>query len=401
MELTYKVKNQQGEISEGTIEATSTDLAVETLHKKGFTILSLEETKKGLFEKDIASYILKPNRKDLVMFTRQLSTLIDANVPLVESLDTLSRQTEKESFKKIIRKISDSVQGGAPLSVALAEHKLFDIFYISLVKSGEVSGRLQTTLLYLADYLEKSAELVSKVRGALAYPAFIVFALIVVGIIMTTTVLPQLLTVLKEAGVADLPLSTKALIFITDFVNRFIYFILALIIGSILYLRNWIKTSAGRFKFDMLKINLPQVGIVVRNVYLARIAETLSTLLKSGVPVLESLRITADVVGHELYKKILLEAEENVRGGGSISEVFERYKEVPVLVSSMMAIGEKTGKTDFMLEHMYKFYKSESDRDIQNIAQLIEPMLVLFLGLVVGILVASILLPIYNLVGVG
>ncbi len=388
-------------MSEGLVEASSVDIAVETLQKKGLTILSLEETARGAFAKDISSFILRPNRKDLVMFTRQLSTLIDANVPLVESLRTLSRQIEKVSFKKIVDGVAESIEGGASLSLALSEHKLFDTFYISLVKSGEVSGRLQTTLLYLADYLERSAELTSKVRGALAYPAFIVFALLAVTIVMMTTVLPQLLSILKEAGVQELPLSTRVLIFITDFVNRFLYALFGALIAGLWYLRIWVKTPSGRFKFDMVKIKFPSIGEVVKNIYIARIAETLSTLIKAGVPILEGLRITSDVVGHSLYKKILLEAEENVRGGGTISEVFQRYKEVPILVHSMIAIGEKTGKTDFMLEHMYKFFKSESDRAVQNISQLIEPILVLFLGLVVGILVASILLPIYNLVGVG
>lgn len=400
-EFVYQVKNLQGELSKGTIEAPSLDLAVDTLHKKDLIILSLEEAQKKLFEKDIASYLVRPNQKDLVIFTRQLSTLIDANVPIVESLNTLSQQTEKVSFRKMIGEVADSIQGGSSLSQALSSHKIFDTFYISLVKSGEISGRVQTTLLYLADYLERSAEITSKIRGALAYPVFIIFALVVVTIIMMTTVLPQLLTILKDAGIKDLPISTRMLILVTNFVNKYLYFILAILIGGLFYLKTWIKTAKGKFSFDLLKIKLPVFGEVAKNIYLARIAETLSTLIKAGVPILEGLRITSEIVNHALYKKVLLEAEENVRGGGMISEVFKKYKEIPTLVTSMIAIGEKTGKTDFMFQHMYKFFKDESDRAIENIAQLIEPILVLFLGLVVGILVASILLPIYNLVGVG
>ena len=400
-EFNYQVKDQRGEFVQGVLEAHSVDAAVETLHKRGFVILSLEETEKGLFEKDLISFLSRPNRKDIVIFTRQLSTLIDANIPLVEGLDTLARQTPKESFKKIISKISKSIEGGSSLSQAASEHKIFDPFFISLIKSGEVSGRLQSTLLYLADYLERSAELTSKIRGALAYPAFVVFAISAVGIIMMTTVLPKLLEVLKEAGVQELPITTRILIFITDMMNRFIYIFFGVLALIVWYLKNWINTPEGRFKFDMIKIKITTIGEVIKGVYLARTAEALSTLIKAGVPILEALTITSDIVGHSLFKKILLEAEENVRNGGSISEVFGRYREIPTMVTSMIAIGEKTGKTDFMLENIYKFYKSESDRSIQNISQLIEPILVLFLGLVVGILVASILLPIYNLVGVG
>lgn len=402
MEFNYRAKQQDGELVEGKLDAPSEDQAVTLLHQKNLVVLSLEPAQKGFFGQDLLSALDKPSKKDVVMFTRQMATLVDADVPLVEGLHTLARQIEKESFKKVILSVASSIEGGASLSVALNEHgKIFSKFYISLVRTGEISGKLQDTLSYLADYLERSASLNSKIKGALAYPAFILFAMIVVVIILMTTVLPQLLTIIKDAGVKDLPFTTKILVGVTNFVNGFIIPLVILIAGLILGFFYSIKTSRGRERFDNFKVKMPQFGKVVRNLYLARVAETLSTLIKAGVPILEGLTITSDVVGNVIFKRILLEAVENIRGGGTISEVLDRYKEFPPLFTSMLAIGEKTGRTDFMLENIFKFYKTESENDVQNLSQLIEPVLILVLGVGVAGLVSAVLLPIYSLVGAG
>lgn len=402
MEFAYQAKTQAGDFAEGKIEAPSEDQAVNVLHQKNLVVLSLEELQKSAFSKDLITSLRKPSSKDVVIFTRQLATLIDADVPLIEGLYTLVKQVEKESFKKVVTSIANSIEGGASLSLALGEHsKVFSDFYISLVRAGEISGKLHTTLLYLADYLERSASLNSKIRGALAYPAFVLSALILVSIIMVTTVLPQLLSIIKDAGVKDLPVTTVILIAVTNFVNHYIVLILSLIVTGILLFFYYLKTPEGGRAFDNFKVNMPQFGGIVRNLYVARIAETLSTLIRSGVPILEGLNVTADVVGNQVYKEVVLEARANVQGGGTISEVFAKYKIFPALVTSMLAIGERTGRTDYMLDNIFKFYKTESENSIQNLSQLIEPALILLLGLGVGILVSAVLLPIYSLVGAG
>ena len=402
MDFLYQAKTQTGDLAEGKIDAPSEDQAVSALHQKGLVILSLEQARKGLFLQDLTTAFSKPALKDVVLFTRQMATLVDADVPLVEGLHAIVRQVEKESFRKVISSVTSAIEGGSSLSVALNEHqKVFSRFYVSLVRAGEVAGKLQTTLTYLADYLERNSSLNSKIRGVLAYPAFVLFALVVVTIIMMTTVLPQLLSIIKDAGVQDIPTTTKILIATTNFVNRYIVLLLVLFFGGIILLFNYIKTPQGSRWFDNLKVNLPQFGKIIRNLYLARIAETLATLIKSGVPILEGLNITSDVVGNIIFKEIVLQARENVQGGGTISEVLERYREFPPLVTSMLAIGEKTGRIDFMLENIFNFYKTESENDIQNLSQLIEPILILLLGLGVGLLVAAVLLPIYSLVGAG
>lgn len=400
MEFSYKAKTLSGEMIEGDIDTPDENAAVSILHSKGYVVLSLTPLKKDIFSSDLGQIISRPSTKDVVMFTRQLSTLIDADMPISEGLRTLARQMEKPTFRKVITEVSEAVEAGSALSSALAAYpKLFSSFYVKLVQSGEISGKLHESLLYLADYLERSQGINSKIRGALAYPVFVIFALIAVTLIMVIYVLPQLLTIFEETGIKDLPFTTKILIWVTDFVNKYLYYL----IGGVILLTylgwTYIRTPAGKEWLDNIKIKFPSLGIVIRNLYLARIAESLSTLIKAGIPILDAIKITADLASNENYRKIMLAAEENVRGGGTMSEILVKYEEMPPLFTSMVAIGEKTGKLDFMLGHISKFYKSESDNTIDSIAQLIEPMLVLILGFAVALLVSSILLPIYNLVG--
>lgn len=400
MEYKYQAKNTDGQIVEGIIDAPSQDSAISILHNKQFVVLSLTLLKKDLFSKDLNQVFSRTTTKDIVVFTRQLSTLIEADMPLAEGLRTLAQQTEKPGLKKIVMNVAQSVESGSSLSLALGAHpKEFTTFYIKLVKAGEVSGKLQGSLMYLADYLERSQDINSKIKGALIYPAFVVSAMIVVFLIMGVYVLPQLLSVFKDSGTANLPFTTKVLMAVTDFLNKYIYYILAIfIIGGFLTFR-FLKTPGGKAWRDNFLVNMPSLGKVVRNLYLARIAESLSTLIKSGLPILDALQISSDLVGNENYRKIILSAEENVRNGGNISEILSQHKEMPPLFSSMVAIGERTGKLDYMLEHISKFYKSESDSAIGSITTLIEPILILVLGFGVAVLVSAVLLPIYSMVG--
>ena len=400
MEFKYQAKNSAGQIIEGIIDAPSQDNAVSILHDKQFVVLSLVLFKKDMFSKDLNQVLSRTTTKDIVVFTRQLSTLIEADMPLAEGLRTLAQQSEKPGLKKIIMDVAAAVEGGSSLSAALGAHpKEFTPFYIKLVQAGEVTGKLESSLLYLADYLERSQSINSKIRGALIYPAFVVSAMIVVFLIMAVYVLPQLLSVFKDSGVTDLPLSTRILIAVTNFLNAYIYHILVILIVGGFFIGRFLRTAQGKAWQDNFLVNMPSLGIVIRNLYLARVAESLSTLIKSGLPILDALKITADLVGNENYRKIMLSAEENVRSGGTISEILTQHKEMPPLFSSMVAIGERTGKLDYMLEHVSKFYKSESESAINSITALIEPILVLVLGFAVAILVSSILLPIYSMVG--
>ncbi len=396
----YEAKDRNGKFSKGSVDAYSEEAAVETLQERGLVILSLIPAQEDFLKSDVLSFLSKPNRKDVVVFTRQLATIIGADIPLIEGLETIASQAEKPSFAKIVREIADAIRGGSSLSESTAKTPgLFGDFYVSLVKAGEISGRLEQTLLYLADYLERSQNLNSKIKGAMTYPLFIISVLGIVGTIMMTTVLPKLLTILTESGVKDVPLITKVLIFVSNFVTTYILFIIVISVFLFWFLKQYFKTNVGRYQWDRFTISFPRIGLIARNIYLARIAETLSTLIKSGVPILESLKITSEIAGNYIFRDILMEARENVRNGGSISAVLAKHQEVPRLVSAMLTVGEKTGKTDFILENIFKFYGAEVDRDIQNLSVLIEPVLLLLLGLGAGLLVAGILLPIFSLVG--
>ena len=401
MQFQYQAKNQTGQAIQGTIDAPSDEQAVAILPQKNLFILSLYRASSSTWKMDLNSLFSRPSKKDLVVFTRQLATLIESGIPLIEGLQVLAHQMEKPSFRKVVNAIITSIEGGASLSIALQEHdNVFDAFFVNLVRVGEVSGKLQTTLNYLADYLEHSASLNSKIKGALFYPAFVLSSLVVVGAIMMTTVVPQLLQIIQDAGVTDLPLMTRILLAVSAFLHDYIIVVVVVVVALIIGIYEFTRTATGRYQWDSFKIHVPRFGRISRNLYIARIAETLATLIRSGVPILEGLSITARVVGNEVYERILLGAVESLRGGGSISEALAQHEEFPSLVSSMIATGEKTGRTDFMLENILKYYKTEAENDVQNLSQLIEPFLILILGIGIGGLVAAVLLPIYSLVSV-
>jgi len=402
MKFNYQAKTTSGSAIEGQIEAPSQDQAIVSLQQKGLFVFSVIELDDVFFKKDLFAFAAKPSNKDLVLFTRQLATLIDADVPLLEGLEILGRQAERESFHRVISEVRTAVEGGATLSIALHEHeKIFGAFYVSLIRVGEVSGKMQETLLYLADYLEHIAALNSKIRGALFYPAFVLSAMIAIAILMMTTVVPQLIAIIKDSGVTELPITTRILIAVSAFINSyFIHIIIGLIVimGAFIY---YIRTPGGKRVWDGLKISVPRFGKIARNLYIARFAETLAMLIRAGVPILESIDITSDVVGNEIYRAILLEAKTAIKDGGTLSDTLQRHKEFPPLVSAMVTTGEKTGRTEYMLATLQKFYKTEAENDIQNLSQLIEPILILLLGIGVGGLVSAILLPIYSLVNAG
>jgi len=310
MEFSYKAQAKTGDILEGVVDAKDEDMAVNILHGKGYIVLTLDPIKSDIFSTDLNQIFSVISSKDIVIFTRQLSTLIDADMPLNEGLRTLAQQAEKPNLQAVISDISEMVEGGSSLSSAFSKYpKLFSQFYVKLVQSGEISGKMQDSLLFLADHMERSRSINSKMKGALAYPAFIVFAMTVVGAIMTIYVLPQLLDILKEADVAELPLTTTVLIMFTDFINSYLVLLIVLFVAAVVMLVYYTRTDKGRVWLDNVKIRIPALGGVVRSLYLARIAESLSTLIKSGIPILETMKITADLVGNSLYRDILLNAE--------------------------------------------------------------------------------------------
>lgn len=396
----YGARTKEGVFQAGTVEAAGYDTAINVLQRHGLIITSLrsqEET--SFFKRDIALFQNVKN-KDLVIFSRQISTLFEAQVPVVEAFTALIKQTEKAVFRKVLDDILNNVESGMSLSKAFGRHpKVFSNFYINMIKSGEASGKLQVVFNFLAEHTEREYYLAAKIKGAMAYPAFIVAAFIIVAILMMIVVVPQLTAILEETG-QELPWVTKLLIASSRFIRQWIVFLAPTFIVLVVALWRYVKTPEGGEIKDKILLKLPIIGELLKKVYLARFAENLSTLIKGGLPIIQSLQVTGDVVGNSVYKYIIKNTINEIKGGGNISDVLSNYPEsFPRFVSQMVATGERTGKLAQILESVSKFYQREVQNMTDNLTQLIEPVLLVILGAGVGLLLVSILMPIYNIAG--
>lgn len=399
MRFNYQARTKRGQIQAGQVEAGSYEAAVKTLQRHGLLVVYLESISAIPFFARTFTFLQRVKTKEVVMFYRQLAILLEAGVPVVACLRALTEQTTNPYFKNIVFEVEADVRGGTSVSQALAKHKkVFSSFYINVIKSGEAAGRLAEILGYLADHAEEEYNLNRKIRGAMIYPAAILSLFIVIGILMMIYVMPQLTSVLQELG-QELPLPTRVLIATSNFVGTWILLLIVILIILVLVVWRFIKTPEGRAVWDRLKLKIPILGNLFRKIYLARFSENLSTLIKGGLSILASLKITGDVIGNTVFKNLIDRAGEEVKGGGSISSVFKKSKEVPPMVSQMIAVGEKTARTSEILKRVADFYRSEVDTVVSNLTQLIEPILIVVLGLGVGILISSILLPIYRLAG--
>ncbi len=391
----YRAKNLGGQTVEGAVVAPSESVAYDTLREKQLTIVSLKERAKSakFFSADLFRRVTV---KEQVIFARQLSVMISANVPIVRALRILVRQTKNVHFKMILSDILDEVDGGAKLSAAMARYpNVFNTFFVSMIRSGETTGKLDEVLIYLADQREKDYGIMSRVRGAFIYPAVVLFAVVVVAIVMVVFVLPKLLEIFTQGGV-ELPLTTKLLIWTSNFMRNQWYIVIALFVGVVVGFYYWRKTANGRRILDIVKLRMPIGGKIFTMIYLTRLARSLSTLLASGVPISQALGITSEVVGNHVYSGILDKTIREVEDGNSITTVFVRSKQVPLMLSQMMSVGEQSGRLDQVLLKVAQFYENELDALVRNLVALIEPVILLLMGVGVGFMVSSILLPIYN-----
>ncbi len=401
----YTARTRDGKLESDIVDASSVEGAISILQSQQLIITdikSYDESDSLTFEKLINKVLALLNRvknEEIVLFTKQLAVLIQAKVPLVQSLRVMEKQTENPKFSQVISEVASDVDAGVIFSRALAKHPdVFSNFFIQMIRSGEISGRLEETLTYLADYINRQYLLNSKAKGAMIYPAFIVAAFFVVGAVMLIFVIPNITAILVESG-QKLPFVTRVLIGLANFMKNWSW-ILFIVLGVIIYfvVVSIKKSPEWRYAYDSLKLRFPVFGQLLKKIYLARFSETLSTLSSAGIAISQSLEITADVVGNVVYRRIILEANEAVRKGSNISTVFARYSEVLPMVTQMISIGEQTGKLDTILKQVSTFFTEEVNRAFDNLVSLIEPILIVVLGVGVGILVAAILLPIYNLV---
>lgn len=401
----YTARTQEGKQESDVIEAPSVEAVVSVLQNQHLIITDIKPLSgaKRLAFSEFADWLMlffnRVKNEDIVLFTKQLAVLIQAKVPLVQSLKVMARQVANPKFSQIITDVANDVDAGMIFSRALAKHpKVFSNFFIQMIRSGEISGRLEETLVYLSDYINRQYLLNAKAKGAMIYPAFIVGAFILVAVAMLIWVIPGITAILIESG-QKLPFVTRLLIGTANFTKNWGW-ILFIILGVTAYFITVSikKSPEWRFVYDGFKLRLPVFGELLKKIYLARFSETLSTLSSAGIAISQSLEITADVIGNAVYRQIILEANEAVRKGSNISAVFARHQEILPMVTQMISIGEQTGKLDTILKQVAVFFTEEVNRAFDNLVNLIEPIMILVLGVGVGILVAAILIPIYNLV---
>lgn len=397
MKFEYRARNNEGKILTGMVVAGDADRAQQLLTDNGLLLISLSEKSENSLER-FNPFGKSISNKDLVLFSRQLATLISARVPIIQALRILEEQLNNKFLLTVTKDLISSVENGESLSLAMSKYpKVFGNVYVSLVRSGEVAGSLDKSLVYLADQLEKDYELRSKVKSAMTYPIFVVAALGIVGVLMFKFVLPKLTAVLEEQG-GELPTVSQWLISFTHFFDKFWWVVLLVIAVVILLVRYYVSTQAGRYQWDSLKISLPILGDVFKKIYLARFARNLSTLVVGGIPIIKALQIVSDIINNVVYRDIVLESVTEISNGKSISEGLSGHpKEFPTIVTQMVHVGEQTAQLDDIMGKMALFYEKEVDTKVGTLTTLMEPLIMIVLGIGVGILVAGILLPIYNL----
>jgi type IV pilus assembly protein PilC len=397
--LTYKYtarNTSTGEKVTAKVEADNEQAAAKRIRQEGLSPLSIQLDKSG---RGFGSFRNRVRSKDKVLFSRQLSTLINAGLPLVQSLRSVADQTTSKPLKVVITQVIADVEGGAALSTALAKHpNVFNRVYISLVAAAETSGTLDKGLERLANQQEKDADIVAKVRGAMIYPAIVLLVMIAVAGFMIVKVLPQVQNVYNGLPGVSLPITTRILLGVSHFVTHFWWIVIILIIAAIVFGRRWTHTIGGRTVVDKFKMRAWPFGPLFMKLYMARFARTGETLVASGVPLLQMLEITSEAVDNVHIGKSIKMAAEKVKGGKSLSDSITGDPNFLELVPNMIRIGEQSGAMQTMLDKVATYYEKEVDEEIKTISTIIEPVLMVIMGVFALILVAAVLLPIYGLV---
>ncbi len=397
MTFKYRVTTQTGEEKEGIIEAQSKDVAIGALQKRGFILMSIREEgeKTGIMKS--LSFLDKIPQKDVVIMSRQISTLFSAQISAAKAFSLLGSSTENKGLKRVLDQIFEDIQGGTSISGSMGKHpKVFSNFYVNMVKSGEESGKLNETFVYLADYLERQNKLNSKIKSALVYPSFIIFIFLVVMVLMFTMIIPQLRGMIEGSG-TDIPGFTKVVFFISGALVKYGLYIPIVLVGLGFALWTRLKTESGKLALDQLKLKVPLFNKMFRKVYLARIADNIDTMLSSGVPIVRALDITSTVVGNRVYEKIMNETSSAVKSGAQISDAFAQFEPIPPIMVQMIKVGEETGSLGSILKTLARFYQEEVERSVDTMIGLIEPAMIVLLGVSVGGLLASVMLPIVNI----
>lgn len=400
MKFIFKAKTDSGQERGGTIETTTREAAIGILQSNGLVPLSVQPAERGAdLMRDFTKLWEGVNQKELMVLFRQLATLIGARVPMVSALETLAEQTPNRYLRMILKEVEDDVQDGSSFSESLEKHPaVFESLLVNMIRAGEVSGSLHQSVETAAKNIEKNYELTSRIKGALFYPGFVMAAAGIIGFLVMTFILPKLTGMIRDMGVA-IPWYTSVLMWIGDFMNAYWWAVLLALIalaGSFYY---YINSETGQADWNRIVLRLPVFGNLMKYVYITRFAENMSSLLNGGVPIVKGLIIVSDVAGNQVFRRVILDAAEEVKAGGAMSTVFLRSPVIPAIVAQMVKIGEESGSIAKVLDGVASFYRSEVENITRNMTSLIEPVLIVVLGIGVGIMVVGILMPIYNIAG--
>ncbi len=396
MLFSYTAFDKENNETKGSIDALNEDVAVRSLQQRGLIIVSIKaQDEAGILGN--FTFFNGVSNKDVVIVSRQIATLFEAQVSALRVFRLLSEEAENPNLRKALAEVANDLQGGSAISKALEKHpKAFSAFYVNMVRAGEESGKLDQTFSYLADYLDRSYEITTKARNALIYPAFVIGVFCIVMILMLTTVIPKLSTILEESGQA-VPAYTAVVIALSEFLVNYGIFFLIILIVAVGFAWRYVTTNKGQSWLSRVKLAVPYIGSLFRKLYLARIADNMNTMLSSGIPMVRALEISSSVVGNKVYEDILNHAVEAVRGGSPVADAMGGTKDIPNVMIQMIKIGEETGELGNILKTLAHFYQREVTNAVDTLVDLIEPAMIVLLGLGVGTLLASVLIPIYNI----
>lgn len=393
----YKAVDADGNERQGSIDAVNMDVAIAALQRRGLILSGIDPAESNSLLSTRISFLDRVSNADVVMLSRQITTLFEAQVSALRAFRLLAAEARTQALSNVLSAIASDIQSGSSISAALARHpKVFSQFYVNMVRAGEESGKLDETFAFLADYLDRSYEITQKARNALIYPAFIIATFIIVMTLMMTLVVPKLAGMLGEAG-QQVPLYTRIIIGISTFLSNYILLIIILLAVGGFFLYRFGQTAQGKELFARARLETPGIGNIFEKIFLSRISDNLSTMLRSGIQILRALEITGTVVGDPVFEKILAQAATDVKGGMPLSEALRKAPEIPGIVVAMIKIGEETGNMSSILETMAKFYRREVNNAVDTLVSLIEPLMIVVLAVGVATLLAAVLLPIYNI----
>jgi type IV pilus assembly protein PilC len=397
--FTYTVRDRTGREITGSLEADNADVLAGKLRQMGYFVVSIDEQKVSVAKKEIHIFGAKVGTQDVTIFTRQFATMINAGLPLIKCLSILSQQTESATLADVITDCQREVEAGRSLSEALSKHpEAFSSLYVSMVRAGELGGMLDDVLLRVANQMEREAEIRAKVKSAMTYPIVVAGITIFLLAAMIIFVVPRFAAMFEQMG-GSLPTFTQILVNISHFIGGWGgLVVLAVIVGSVIFFRRFKATDKGRLMVDKTKLKLPVVGVLFHKTAMSKFSRTLGTLLSSGVPILGALEITGETTGNAVITKALDNVRESVKEGQTIAKPLEDANVFPPMVTQMIAIGEETGALDVMLNKVSEFYDSEVNAAVDGLTSMLEPILLVFLGGSVGLIVIALYLPIFRVI---